>query len=294
MVGSVGADMDFLGVLRKKEKFELMKNLCNSEGIQNDQSGLNSAVAATTAEAKDNSKKGSFISQLRDGVMFEEHGEEEKGFPSWISTVNGVSKRSVAEYIPRSLDLSVVGKCSSSINLFTNQSGFGSPIGLKGGFDHKTWLDDNQAVSSGHVMNFRPKQSRAQLTIFYGGTVNVYNDIPANKAQAILLIAGGGNYCNYPIIPVAPKGRESQITELKTLHPRMELSKGSQIQHAPASWKMYADLPLARKYSLQRFLEKRKDRLNANAKSPYSTVAAADNSKFQQYAPSPSSAIRLD
>lgn len=209
-----------------------MKNLCNSEGIQNDHSGLNSAVAASTAEAKDNSKKGSFISQLRDRVMFEEHGEEEKGFPSWISTVNGVSKR--------------------------------------------------------------PKQSRAQLTIFYGGTVNVYNDIPANKAQAILLIAGGGNYSNYPIIPVAPNGRESQITELKTLHPRMELSKGSQIQHAPASCKMYADLPLARKYSLQRFLEKRKDRLNANAKSPYSTVAAADNSKFQQYAPSPSSAIRLD
>lgn len=280
-----------------------MKNLCNSEGIRNDQTRLTLAVAASTVEAKDNRnnaprsdgsfkncvfEQGSFLSQLRDGVMFEEHGGEEKGFSSWISTVNGVSKRSVAECIPRSLDLSVLGKCSSSINLFTNQSGFGSPIGLKGGFDHKTWLDDDQAVSSGHMTSFRPKQSRAQLTIFYGGTVNVYNDIPANKAQAILLNAGGGNYSNCPVIPVAPKGRESQITELKTLLPRVELSKGSRIQHAPASCKMYADLPLARKYSLQRFLEKRMDRLNANAKSPYSTVAAADDSKFQQYAPSSS------
>lgn len=280
-----GADnMDFLGVLRKEE-VELTKNLCNSEEIQKDQVGLNLAVAARAAEAKDNSKnasrsdgsvkncvfeKGSFSSQLRDGLIFKQHGEFEKGLPPWIKTVSGVAKRSSAECIPRPLDLSAVGKCSTSINLFPSQSGFGSPIGFKGGFDHRTWSDDDEAGSSGLVTTFSPTRSGAQLTIFYGGTVNVYEDIPTDKAQAILLIAGGGNYSGYPIIPVAPKGRESQITELKTL-------LGN------------SNIPLATKYSLQRFLEKRKGRLNANAKSPYSEAAAAD------YTNPPSSwAIPLD
>ncbi|XP_058006601.1 uncharacterized protein LOC110642690 [Hevea brasiliensis] len=34
------------------------------------------------------------------------------------------------------------------------------------------------------------KSSAAQLTIFYAGAINVYDNVPADKAQAIMLLAG--------------------------------------------------------------------------------------------------------
>ncbi|KAH7280964.1 hypothetical protein KP509_36G022500 [Ceratopteris richardii] len=49
------------------------------------------------------------------------------------------------------------------------------------------------------VMRTRPKsppmshQRTAQLTLFYAGTVYIYDDVPADKANAIMLLAGTGN-----------------------------------------------------------------------------------------------------
>ncbi|KAH7366120.1 hypothetical protein KP509_18G064100 [Ceratopteris richardii] len=37
------------------------------------------------------------------------------------------------------------------------------------------------------------EQRTAQLTLFYAGTVNIYDDVPADKAKAIMLLAGTGN-----------------------------------------------------------------------------------------------------
>jgi hypothetical protein len=98
-------------------------------------------------------EKGNFTSQLRMALAFEEHYNQEKSLPSWIRTVNGGAKRAVAEFIPR-LDLSSVGSSFNSINLFPNHSGFGSPITVIPGSEHRTSSDDQDGCS-GFVTSFR-------------------------------------------------------------------------------------------------------------------------------------------
>nr|ABK23754.1 unknown [Picea sitchensis] len=122
------------------------------------------------------------------------------GLPSWITNVNGGAKRTVADCIPR-FGLSSVGNCSNSIK---------------------------PAPST-----IPEKPSGAQLTIFYGGTVYVYDDIPTDKGQAIMLMASSGNYSSYPHTKVQ-NGWVSQ-TEQKRSVPVIKLSKGSRIEPQPSS-----------------------------------------------------------
>lgn len=213
-------------------------------------------------------------------MAFEEQCDGRISLPSWIRTASGGAKRASTEFIPR-LDLSAVRSCSNSINSFPNQSSFGSPIAVMGGFEQKTSSDDDHDSCSGFLTSLRPcastipeKQSSAQLTIFYGGTVTVYDDIPADKAQAIMLMASSANCSSYPQIKVQ-NGCGPQ-TEQKISVPVMKLSEGSGIHAQPASDKVNKDIPIARKHSLRRFLEKRKDRVNAKAQCPYKTAESGN------------------
>lgn len=83
---------------------------------------------------------------------------------------------------------------------------------------------------------------RAPLTIFYGGKMVVFDDFPAEKAEELMQLAGSGNAA----------------------------------QDALAGQPSLTDMPLARKVSLKRFLEKRKNRLTAA--DPYPAAAAASES----------------
>ncbi|XP_047966724.1 protein TIFY 10A-like [Salvia hispanica] len=78
----------------------------------------------------------------------------------------------------------------------------------------------------------QPEKEVEQMTIFYAGQVIVLNDIPAGKAKEIINLATAVSPIQKPQLP--PLG---------------------------------SDLPIARKNSLARFLEKRKDRITAAA--PY-------------------------
>lgn len=95
----------------------------------------------------------------------------------------------------------------------------------------------------------------AQMTIFYGGQVVVFNDLPSEKAKEIMMLASKAcSSIKQPEIPVSPK---------------VVVANSLVKAHRPQP--IVSDLPIARKASLTRFLEKRKDRITARA--PYASPA---------------------
>jgi len=102
----------------------------------------------------------------------------------------------------------------------------------------------------------------AKLSIFYGGMVYVYDKIPTDKARVIMLMANSGNYSIYPHTKV--HNSWGSQTEKKLSVPVIKLSKGSGIHPQTSSLKLRtgsSDIPIARKHSLQRFLQNRRDRV---------------------------------
>ncbi|XP_015080580.1 protein TIFY 10b-like [Solanum pennellii] len=121
-------------------------------------------------------------------------------------------------------------------------------------------------------MKAESEPEKAQMTIFYGGQVIVFNDFPADKAKEIMLMASTSKG-NNPAKPlesaadlVVPSFGKTSIQE-------------NQMPKQP----IVSDLPIARRASLTRFLEKRKDRLTA--KAPYHREEAAAPKKEENKAP---------
>ncbi|XP_073037502.1 protein TIFY 10b-like [Primulina eburnea] len=119
----------------------------------------------------------------------------------------------------------------------------------------------------------KPEAETAQMTIFYAGQVIVFNDFPADKAKDVMVLAS--NSCatkNRHSASVPPPHTAQFQAESATRFPNIVRSFGipERTQHTPDP-PLGSDLPIARKNSLARFLEKRKDRITENA--PYQAAA---------------------
>jgi jasmonate ZIM domain-containing protein len=120
------------------------------------------------------------------------------------------------------------------------------------------------------------KKEKQQLTIFYGGKVLVFDDFPAEKAKDLMKLASRGS----PVIQdvglpqsSAPATVTDNSKVQKVLPVPVNPLPAAQADAPKPARPNVSDMPIARKASLHRFLEKRKDRLNA--KMPYQTSQEA-------------------
>ncbi|KAB1209401.1 Protein TIFY 10A [Morella rubra] len=157
------------------------------------------------------------------------------------------------------------------MDLFPQPAGFAASLSKEE--VPKTTADSNRAN-----MSSTADSERAQMTIFYGGQVIVFNDFPAEKAKEVMLLAGKGssqsNTNNQHAsaasnLPRNSVDSSSSIANSSSIVPPNFGNKTVHEQVQPPPQPLACELPIARRASLHRFLEKRKDRFTARA--PYQT-----------------------
>jgi len=153
------------------------------------------------------------------------------------------------------------------IELFPVSTGFGpNPRVTEKNIIFPFAIGQTDTNSSRSVPVKAPEQrSTDRLTIFYNGTVIVY-DVPAEKAEDIMRLAGTNSSSNTKI-STTTSGKIEQLTKPLPSEPALNTVNENQTQRLPVG------LEIVRKLSLQRFLQKRKERINSVA--PYTTMKTA-------------------
>ncbi|OIT36595.1 PREDICTED: protein TIFY 4B-like [Nicotiana attenuata] len=116
--------------------------------------------------------------------------------------------------------------------------------------------------------------SAGQMTIFYSGKVNVYDDVPADKAQTIMRVASS-SLCVPSETPLnATVAAQHSTCCLQVANTK--LRPDSDMVLLPTIQTEAVENPSSRKASVQRYLEKRKDRFKCKRKVEITSTASLD------------------
>ena len=96
----------------------------------------------------------------------------------------------------------------------------------------------------------------------------MFDDFPADKAKDLMQLASKGSPVVQNVVLPQPSAPAAAVTDKAVPVPVISLPAAQADAKKPTRTNA-SDMPIMRKASLHRFLEKRKDRLNANA--PYQT-----------------------
>nr|AKN91656.1 BIG SEEDS 2 [Linum usitatissimum] len=122
------------------------------------------------------------------------------------------------------------------------------------------------SMSTGQV-----NEQHGQMTIFYCGKVNVYDDMPRDKARVILQLAASP-------VPLTQDGASDASQPAWPFPGQTEThgAKAAQTSSALPFSSLQTEGPASRKASVQRYLEKRKDRFKHKRKVAMPTSANLD------------------
>ncbi|KAA0055758.1 protein TIFY 10a [Cucumis melo var. makuwa] len=159
-----------------------------------------------------------------------------------------------------------------SLDLFPQEAGFGN----------------SNDVDSRVYKSATAGPQTSQMTIFYAGQVFVFNNFPADRVGDVMFLASQES--SRLNIPTAASVAARQPPILvgtpadslsSTSPPELEIFHSNLISNDQI-FPISAALPMARKASIQRFLEKRKDRLTPRApyhnSSPMTSKNSGENS----------------
>ncbi|KAK5831130.1 hypothetical protein PVK06_014925 [Gossypium arboreum] len=140
--------------------------------------------------------------------------------------------------------------------------------------------DTNRMTDFRKPAKVEPKNS--QMTIFFGSQVAVFNDFPADKFKEImdLLASHGCSTASGGVVDTVMEKVKSKIVQIEpSNHEIPDLNVATATGNSPppphdssVEWHQYggsgsSDLRIARRNSLHKFFEKRKER--ATARAPY-------------------------
>lgn len=131
------------------------------------------------------------------------------------------------------------------------------------------------------------QQPTAQLTIFYAGMVNVYDDVPLDKAQAIVRLAGNGKHIPPPPpvsndFAVRTGYQDARNAKHSTAYAPTPAISVPDVLDSPIPSEWHSELSKSRKARVQRFLKKRMDRGRLKAASASATSKAPSFDMYLQ------------